>query len=381
MRLASPLPVGFFLTSFWPGGTERQMLELIRRLDRRLFSVHLACTHREGTWLSRAEVSAASVDEFPMSGFRSPDVLRAAAGFRRWCRAHRLAVLHTCDRYANIFALPVAALAGVPVRVGSRRELNPDNTAGLLLAQRAAYGFAHRIVANSAAAAARLRREGIRRGRIVHIPNGIDVEEFRPADRPGPLRRLVTVARLRPEKGHDTLIDAVPAILRAFPDVTLTIVGDGPMAPALASRVAELGLGDRVHFEGHRDDVAAALREHDVFVLPSRSEAFPNSVIEAMATGLPVVASEVGGIPELVEHGRTGLLIPPGRPEELASVVIDLLRRPSFARALGRKARAEVVAQYSFERMVREFEALYLAQLGERRSVPALRSQSQPAAS
>ena len=129
------------------------------------------------------------------------------------------------------------------------------------------------------------------------------------------------------------------------------------------------------------DEVAAALWGHDVFVLPSRSEAFPNSVIEAMATGMPVVASDVGGIPELVEHGRNGLLVTPGRPDELAQAVIELLRRPSFARALGRKARVDVLARYSFDRMVEEFETLYLGEIGARRPFYRLRSHSQPATS
>lgn len=381
MRPVSPLPVGVFLTSFWPGGTERQMLELVRRLDRRRFSVHVACFHREGTWLPLVEQYADSVTEFPISGFRSRDTLRVAAAFHAWCRSKRIAVLHTSDLYANIFGLPVAAAARVPVRIGSRRELNPDKSAAQLAAQRCAYSFAHRVVANSTAAVARLRHEGLRRSTIAHIANGIDLDTFHPPSAQPPLRRLVTVARLRPEKGHDTLIDAAASITRAFPDMTLSIVGDGPLRDDLVRRVAARGLGERVRFAGHTDDVAGTLREHDVFVLASRSEAFPNSVIEAMATGMPVVATEVGGIPELVEHGRNGLLVPADRPDELAQAVIDLLRRPSFARALGRKARVDVLTRYSFDRMVSQFETLYLAEMGDRHGLFGVRSHSQPATS
>lgn len=381
MRSCEPLPVGVFLTSFWPGGTERQTLELVRRLDRRRFTVHVACFHRDGTWLPLAERDADSVTEFPVTSFTATRTLRTAAAFRLWCRSKRLAVLHAGDLYANIFALPLAAAAGVPVRIGSRRELNPDKTAGQLVAQRGAYAFAHWIVANSTAAVARLRREGVRRRHIAHIPNGIDVDTFFPSAAARPLRRLVTVARLRPEKGHDILIDAAVWITRAFPDASLTIIGDGPLRDTLAGRIAARGLDGRVKLEGHVDDVAAALREHDVFVLASRSEAFPNSVIEAMASGMPVVASGVGGIPELVEHGRSGVLVRPDRPEELAHAVIELLRRPSFAHALGRKARVDVLARYSFDRMVDEFEALYLGETGERRALYGLRSHSRPATS
>jgi glycosyltransferase involved in cell wall biosynthesis len=162
---------------------------------------------------------------------------------------------------------------------------------------------------------------------------------------------------------------AFAGIARAFPDATLTIVGDGPLGDQLAARVKGLGLESRVRLFGHCEDVAAALREHDLFILPSRSDAFPNSVIEAMATALPIVATDVGGIPELIEHGRNGILVSPDEPVELSRAVIDLLLRPSFARALGRKARVDVTTQYSFERMVRAFESLYLAEIDGRASV------------
>jgi glycosyltransferase involved in cell wall biosynthesis len=378
MLPARPVSIGVFLTSFWPGGTERQTLELVRRLDRRRFSVHVACFHREGDWLPLVEEYADSVSEFPVSSFTSGSVLRAAGAFRSWCRERAIAVLHAGDLYANIFALPLAASAGVPVRVGSRRELNPDKTAAQLAAQRCAYVFAHKVVANSSAAVRRLRQEGVLRRAIARIANGIDLDAFHPAARPAALERLVTVARLRREKGHDTLVEAFAVVAREVPGASLTVAGDGPLRAELAERVAALGLEARVHFTGHCGDVPAALRGHGAFVLASRSEAFPNAVIEAMASGLPVVATAVGGIPELIEHGRNGILVQPGRAEELARALVDLLLRPSFARALGRKARVDVVARYSFDRMVREFESLYLAEIAARRASVRLRIESRP---
>lgn len=379
MRPAPPLPVGVFLTSFWPGGTERQMLELVRRLDRRRFEVHVACFRREGNLLPLAERHAASVTEFPIPNLRSRATLRAAAAFRRWCRERQLAILHTSDLYANVFGLPNAAAAGVPVRIANRRELNPDKSLGQLLAQRVAYRFAHRIVTNSRAGAARLRREGIGRHRIVQVPNGIDLGSFFPSrERAAAPRRIVSVARLRPEKGHDVLIDAAGVVFREFPDAALSIVGDGPLNHQLAALVSERGLGGRVRLSGHSDAVAATLREHDLFVLASRSEAFPNSVVEAMACGLAVVATRVGGIPELVDDGRTGLLVPAGSPGALAAALLRLLREPALARALGDAARAHIVSRYSFDRMVGQFTDLYLTELGARRShrAPAPDSQA-----
>jgi glycosyltransferase involved in cell wall biosynthesis len=126
---------------------------------------------------------------------------------------------------------------------------------------------------------------------------------------------------------------------------------------------------DRCRFLGHRDDVPAVLAAADVFVLPSRSEASPNSVIEAMAAGLPVVATSVGGIPELVTDGRTGRLVPPGDPSALAQALVDLLDHPGHAAELGRAARARIERTASFERMVADFESLYLEEIAARHTI------------
>ena len=378
MNLPRPVPVGILMTSFHPGGTERQMTELMTRLDRRQFAVHVACFHREGEWLSRVEEQVDSLTEFPVESFHSTSMQRHGRAFLRWCREYSLAVFQSCDLYANIFGQPLAALAGVPVRIASRRELNPDKSASQIAAQRMAYAFAHTVVANSSAAARRLRLEGVRASRVVRIPNGIDLDRFHPASSARPPRHIVSVARFRQEKALDILLDAMALLVRDNPHLTLTLVGDGPMAPDLAIRVTALGLDHHVSMPGHIENVAETLRSADIFALPSRSEAFPNAVLEAMATGLPVVASRVGGIPELVDHGRTGLLVRPGRPEALFEAIGHLVRHPASAREMGRLARRRVEATYSFERMVGAFEGLYHRALGSRRRVAAIRSHEQP---
>lgn len=355
------------------------MAELIARLDRSQFQVHVACFHRSGQWLSHVERAASSVTEFPLRSFHSASTVGASKAFVRWCREHRLALLQTCDLYANIFGLPLGAFARVPVRIGSRRELNPDKSAAQIAAQRTAYGFAHRVVANSTAAARRLRLEGVRPGTIVQIPNGIDLDRFRPVvESSRPARRLVTVARLRQEKGLEVLLDAMAILVRSHPHLALTMVGDGPMARDLANRVTALGLDHHVTLPGHTPHVAEALAAADLFVLPSRSEAFPNAVIEAMAMGLPIVATNVGGVPELIDHGRSGILVPPDQPEALAGAIADLLLRPVFARALGRAARETVLGRYSFDRMVHQFQNLYLDRLGHRAGAAPVPTRSQP---
>ena len=354
------------MTRFLPGGTERQMTELVRRLDPRRFKVHVACFERVGAWLPRVEEKAASVVEFPIHGFGKPSTFVQMLAFSRWCRRERIAVVQTCDLYANIFGLPGAALARVPVRIGSRRELNPDKSPGQIRLQRLAYRSATKVVANSQAARQILQDEGLEAGSIAVIPNGIDPRIFADRKPSAAVRTIITVANLRPEKSHETLLAAASTLLRDYPALRFQIVGAGPRRADLEELARARGLSGRVEFLGHRDDVPSLLAAADVFVLPSRSEAFPNGAIEAMASGLPVVACAVGGLLDLIDHGRTGLLVPPSDPEPLAAALRLLIDSPALGHAMGSAARAEVSARYSFERMIGAFEDLYLSNLPQR---------------
>ena len=400
MNLPPQVSVAVFLTRFEPGGTERQMTELIRRLDPSRFTVHVACFEKRGAWLPKVAERAASIAEFPIQGFARPATFGALVAFARWCRRERIEVVQTCDLYANIFGLPGAALAGVPVRIGSRRELNPDKSPGQIRLQRQAYRCATKVVANSVAARGILLEEGLAPESIVVIPNGVDFASYSgqsqpqthaglpafaaepqaPAGLPAvaaePRRRVITVANLRPEKSHETLIAAAGLLAAEFPDVQFQVVGDGPRRAELEALVRTRGLDRRVQFLGYREDVAQLLAEADVFVLPSRSEAFPNGAIEAMAAGLPVVASATGGLLDLIEHGHTGLLFEPGNAEALADALRHLFTGAGIAAGIGHRAQAQVRQRYSFERMVRSFEDLYVASLPARSLSGAERAQA-----
>jgi glycosyltransferase involved in cell wall biosynthesis len=366
---AVQLPIAFVMTSFEPGGTERQMIELVRRLDTDRWTPYVACFHARGSWLGRV-AQAAPISEFPIDSFRRLEAFRHGWGFAQWCRRHRIAVVHATAMPSNIFALPFAALAGVPVRIGNRREINPDKAALPIAAQRAAFACAHKVIANSRAAADRLQQEGVPRRKIEVIPNGLDVPQSSQRGAPSMLRKVVMVANLRREKGHDVLIDAAVHVLKRFPDAAFEVVGAGPELDALTSRSRAAGVSAAFTFLGHRDDVAARLDRNDIFVLPSRSEAFPNAVLEAMAAGLPIVASRVGGIPELVDHQRTGLLAPPGDSTALAEALCTLMADRELGARLGSAARAEA-SRYSFDRMVSAFERVYLAELARRGVIQA----------
>ena len=155
-------------------------------------------------------------------------------------------------------------------------------------------------------------------------------------------------------------------LVGAYPALRFQIVGDGPRRHALEALAAARGLATHMEFLGHREDVPRLLASADAFVLSSRSEAFPNSAIEAMAAGLPVVASAVGGLLDLIDHGRTGLLVPPTDPERLAATLRSLIDDPARAASIGDAARAEVHQRYSFDRMIASFEDLYESGLQRR---------------
>jgi len=352
-----PLPIAIFVDRFIPGGTQRQMIELLRRIDRRQFQMHPVCFHDDGPWTVRVVELGDRITRFPIYGFKRPATVHQLVRFARWCRQNHIAVVHTWDIYSNVFGLPGAALAGVPLRIGSRRGLGGPPPVRRL--QTLACRAAHRMVANSRAAANQLMAQGVPATDIDLIPNGIDLSMFPVRHHRRQPRKVAMVARLFEEKRVDVLVAAVPRVLARYPDVEFQIVGEGPCRARLMDQARDGGVLPHVQFMCHRDDVPAILATSDVFVLSSESEASPNVIIEAMAAGLPVVASNVGGIPELVTEAVTGHLVPPADPNALASAILDLLDHPDRAIAFGEAARARIEQQYSFDRMVAQFESLY----------------------
>ena len=196
---------------------------------------------------------------------------------------------------------------------------------------------------------------------IVHC--GIDPAAFAPnPDRP-PGQHIAFVGRLDPVKGADLLLDAVAALRSSHPDLRVSILGDGPHGPRIRQRAATLSLSDVVTFLGARpsDDVARLLADADLLVLPSFAEGVPVVLMEAMATGLPVIASAIAGIPELVDHGASGLLIPPGDLDALTRAIASLLDDPTRRHVMGQNGRAKVIADFNDETEARRLATLFAA--------------------
>jgi len=214
-----------------------------------------------------------------------------------------------------------------------------------------------------------VEREGLPADRVEVVYNGVDTARYRPRP-PDPARArqlglggdkrwLVTVASLKPLKRIDLLIDAFARVVAERPELGLLIVGDGPERAALEARVRRLGLEDWVVFLGLREEVEKILNLSELFVLSSRTEAFPNALLEAMASGLPVVATNVGSVPELVEHGKSGLLVEPGDAEALARAILEVTADRSRARAMGEQGRSVVESRFGLDTMCRERERIF----------------------
>jgi len=375
---ATPLSVYKFVTHFGVGGTEMQVLGLAEQFDRTRFSLALGCMRRQGSAEREYGDRGWSISEYPIKGFVSIGAGRQMMRLARELHARKPMIMHSYNFYANVFSIPAARLAGVPCIVASIRDMGVYLTPMQLRVQRWVCGLADRVVVNADAVRNWLVEDGYAAGKIHVIRNGARMPVFdkgiaRPRVRaglgiPAAAKVVMMVSRLNPQKGVEHLLESAPAILARVPDAWFVIVGDVVMeskereeayARLLASRASELGVAERVIFTGLRRDIPSLLAASDMSVLPSLSEGLPNSVIEAMAIGLPVVATEVGGIPELIRQGRSGLLVPPGDTAALAESVIAVLNNPFLSKRLGEAARLHIQTGFSFEKMFQETVALY----------------------
>jgi glycosyltransferase involved in cell wall biosynthesis len=256
--------------------------------------------------------------------------------------------------------------------IGSQRNLGNLRSSAQQAIHDLCLRLATHIHVNSEAVRERvLQVRGISRERLTVIPNGVDLGRFSPhTERPRHDTGLVVgaLSNLRPEKGLVQLLHAMATVRERWPEVRLVIWGEGSQRHELEGLVASLNLAASVKLPGSTEFPEVALRDLDVFVLPSLSEACSNGLMEAMATGLPVIATSVGGNPEHVDDEVTGLLVPPGDSTALAKAIARLVEDRAWAARLGQQARAYAQSMLGMDRMVARTEALYVQALGRAKS-------------
>ncbi len=377
------------MTTFAAGGTEGQVANLARRIDRTRFDLSFACLRKWGFYLNEIEQRGIPVAEYPVRTFFSPAALLQQLRFARDLRAQRADIVHSYNFYSNLFAAPAAKLAGVPLVVASIRDQGVYLTSMQKRAQKWACGFADLILVNAQSIKDWLLDEGYPGDKIRIIRNGIDLKRHEQAGKVSKVRAelglpadaplVIMLSRLNPQKGVDDFIKAAAMVRLQRPDVRFLIIGeklkymDGGFSPDsgyhnyLHELCVNLGVDDGIVFTGHRSDVPELLAEGAISVLPTHSEGLSNTLLESMAAGLPIVATRVGGNVELVEDGVNGILLPPQAPATLANAILKILGDPALAQRFSAAARAKAVGCFSMERMVNDTEALYLDHLNAAR--------------
>lgn len=343
------------------GGTERQLAETALALDRARFSPHVACFSDGGFRAAELRAAGVPILELGVRSLANPSAFAGARCLAAYIARHRIELVHAFDVPADLFAVPVARFSRTRVVLSSQRAsraLTPGSTRRLL---RVTDRMANAIVVNSKAVARELVEEDrVPETSIRLVYNGVDTAHFRRegerAHLPFAAGTIVigVICALRPEKGLKTLIEAFSQVRPSFPEAQLVIVGSGPALPELHSLA-----GANCHFFPAVQDVAPWLRAIDIFVLPSLSEALSNSLMEAMACGCCPVASEVGGNPELVVEGESGLLFPPGNAAALAARLLTILRDPARVQRLATNAAARMHAGFTRETAARNMAEVY----------------------
>jgi glycosyltransferase involved in cell wall biosynthesis len=345
------------------GGTERQLAETAMALDRRLFQPWVACFDARGVRGDDLRRAGIPIVEFRVRSFARPTTGVLAWQFVRWLRVHRIALLHAFDYPTILFGVPLGRAAGVPVVLSSQR----GDRALFPPAYRRALRFTDRLVDGIVVNSQYVRRllttrDGVAAGLVHTCGNGLDTATFTPL---GPSHRpeqtvagcvIGIVSAVRPEKSIETLL---LAFSRLAGQHQLVIVGDGPSKASLQAQAAELGIVDRTTFVPTTSDVAAWYRGIDLFVLPSLNESFSNSLMEAMACGCCVVASNVGGNAELVRDGENGLLFAPGSVAGLLQQLETAVGNAALRHRLSAAGADTIAAGYTKEAAAGRLAALY----------------------
>jgi glycosyltransferase involved in cell wall biosynthesis len=388
-----PLRIMKFVATFGCGGTERQFVRLSLALDPSRFELMFGCLKRWGPFLENIQNKGILLREYRLASFRSVRAVREQFRLAAHIARRSITIVHAYNFYANVFAVPAAYLAGAPVIIASIRDKGAYLTAPQKWFQRQVCRLADCVLVNADSIRDWLIKDGYDPARIVNIPNGLELSQFEDARRAETraslgvsenARLVVMLSRITRVKGIEDFIDAAAMIAASHPDVQFLVVGAGHIlqrgvmaddvyADELQERARQRGLAGRLKFTGYREDVPQILAETSVSVLPSLTEGLSNAILESMAAGVPMVATRVGGTPELIEDGVTGVLVPPREPQTLAAAIARVLDDGALAARLGQAGQRSVAERYSAERMVQSTVELYERLVREKANANAAR--------
>jgi len=360
-----PLQIAHVTFGLDVGGQEKLLVEFARHTDREWFDLRFISLGSRGLLAADIEALGWPVTALGApSGLRPSLIVELVRCFRRW----RPDLVHTHDQRALFYAGPAAWAARVPLVINTRHGRNCHFTPRQVAVGRHLARLVDRYVCVSDDVLTQCVAEGIAPSRLRTILNGIDAERFAFSG-PCPGGPIVAVARPSPEKDLANLVRSVAIAAREEPGLRVEVAGDGPCLAELKQLATELHVAEQVTFLGEIRDVPSLLARGSLFVLPSRSEGISLTLLEAMACGLPAVATRVGGTPEVLLEGETGLLVPPRDPAALAQAILRIGRDPERGLRMGRAGRERVEQHFEIRRMVADYEALYIDRMRRRNGV------------
>lgn len=386
------------LNSFIYGGTERQVTELLKRINLERFELHLGVLKYEGTLYEQLADRFPVVPEYRLTSFYDANAFRQYRRLREMLIRERIDLIHAHDFYSSTLGLIAGRLAGVRVLV-SQRHLTLSGRRVHEWGQRLINRLGDRVLVNSEAIRERiLATSNVPCEKIVVIRNGLITSEDESSlvgviggnghphsakavagngDTPtpreeicrelelGPDAKLVgMVGRLEYVKGHRFFVEAAAQVARKHPNAHFLLVGDGQLQDEIERQAARLGIADRLHLLGYRPDASRVVSAFDLSVLTSLHEGMPNTVLEAMAAGVPVIGTAVGGTKEVIKDGETGYLVPPADPDALARRISWALAHEEEMEKIAARGRQSVRSTFSMSRMVASVEQLYDEMIG-----------------
>lgn len=367
--MPEPIPVALVITELAVGGAERCLTNLAIGIDKERFEpvvYSIRPRPASGKDLLVEQLAAAGVAvRFAdiRSKWQAPLMVRR---LKRLLAEQQPQIVQNFLYHANVAGTLAAAQLGVPHILMGMRVADPRRLRSWL--ERWLAADVERIVCVSQSVAEHSLARGFRPEKVTVIPNGIDLARFADVAPfnfaqfgvPSGRKAIVYLGRLDPQKGLDDLLRVTPRILGELPDRDLLLVGDGPQRQALVKQAASLGIAPRVHFAGWQSEVPAILAAAEMLVLPSRWEGMPNAVLEAMAAGKPVVATQTHGVVELLGDAAPVQTVPVGEAERFAKLVIHVSQNPQVAAKLGQFNRDRAVQEFSLPAMIGRYERLYL---------------------
>lgn len=337
------------------GGMEKLLVEFARHIDRSRFELHFICLQPRGPLAGDIEAEGWKVTALDKTaGFKPKVVWQLSRVFQ----SLKVDLVHTHNLASYLYSAPACRLAGVRRMVHTNHgQLYRQSPRQIRVFRMMSNWLEHHVCISHDSMQTFLDA-GMSSEKMRVIWNGIDLDQFSHSG-PAAGGPAVLVARLSPEKNVQALLKSVPLVLKQLPDFRLEIAGDGPCKTELEELSRSLGIQNAVTFLGETRDVAGVLRRGSLFVLPSLTEGVSLTLLEAMACGLPIVATDVGGNPEVVIDGETGLLVPASNIEKLAEAIVKMMSCSETRRNMGSAGRRRVEEFFDVKRMVRDYEELY----------------------